>query len=143
MPTETGLSPFGWSEAYSVGNQEIDAQHKKLLALAGDLHRTVAEGKGPKALYLVLQALVQESEQHFALEEEFMASRTYAGLAAHKQTHRKLTQEMRNLSGRARDGKLSSTLDMTSLLRRWLVDHITGDDQTCARALRLRDPGSH
>lgn len=51
MPADTrGMSLFQWNESYAVGNQEIDAQHKRLFQLADALHSAMTTGKGKEAL---------------------------------------------------------------------------------------------
>ena len=52
------MSLFQWKESYSVGNTEIDAQHKRLFQLAEDLHTAMTAGKGKQVLTQTLAMLI-------------------------------------------------------------------------------------
>jgi hemerythrin len=40
------MASLTWNDKYSVNIREIDEQHKRLLALMGDLHAAMLQGQG-------------------------------------------------------------------------------------------------
>ena len=63
---------FAWKDSYSIGVQEIDAQHRRLFSLADELHSAMNAGKGKVVLEQVLQNLITYTKSHFAGEERLM-----------------------------------------------------------------------
>ncbi|HTA47240.1 MAG TPA: hemerythrin domain-containing protein [Bryobacteraceae bacterium] len=61
-----------WKPEYSVGIPAIGAQHKRLFALAGELHSAMSQGKGPDVLNQSLARLVDHTKDHFAAEERLI-----------------------------------------------------------------------
>jgi hemerythrin len=126
------MSMFAWSDTYSIGVAEIDAQHRRLFSLADQLHSAMASGKGKAVLEQVLQSLISYTKTHFAAEERIMRDCAYSDLAAHKAQHDQLTQRVLNLQSEFRAGKMLLTLDVLEFLKNWLQMHIAGCDRKYA-----------
>ena len=58
-----------WTDEFSVGIPEIDADHQQLLKLLNDLHEAVETKAGDEVLEKVLDALLLYVSYHFAHEE--------------------------------------------------------------------------
>ena len=76
-----------WSDSYSVNSPEMDAQHKKLVAMINDLHDAMKDGHGKEALGRTLDGLIDYAGIHFADEEKLMVKVNFAELPAHKLEH--------------------------------------------------------
>ena len=50
---------FPWRAAYSVGNPQIDEQHKGLIRMINNLQDAMMEGKGKTALSAILNDLIR------------------------------------------------------------------------------------
>ena len=127
---------FTWQAKYSVGIPEIDAQHKKLIALINDLFKAMRTGGGDQVMAKLFQSLLQYTEQHFTFEENLMRKGRYAGLTAHIEEHRKLIAEVHDLHRKFLAGKITITMQVMTFLKEWLQNHILGSDAKYARVLR-------
>ena len=127
---------FEWQPQYSVQIPEIDAQHKRLFALAGELHTALAQGKGKAVLEQSLARLVDYTKTHFASEEQLMRRYNYPESALHKAQHDQLTAQALDLQKRFREGKTGLTIDLMLFLKNWLEHHIAGSDQKYAAFIR-------
>lgn len=75
-------------EFYSVGNEEIDSQHRTMFNLLHSLPDKVT----PEILEDFLGFLFRHMSEHFKCEEKIMADVGYPKLAHHKRLHDKLTE---------------------------------------------------
>jgi hemerythrin len=123
---------------YRLGIDEMDIQHARWIRLIEEF-RSVAEGKllEPAGIDAAESALVQLREytaSHFASEEQFMSTRGYPGLEAHKLRHRELEALVRALLEDLRSHKGSrAPLKLNLLVTIWLLEHILQEDGKYAR----------
>jgi hemerythrin len=119
-----------WSPEFSVGVEEIDDDHKKLLELLNHLEDAVTTGRGRDILSMVLDELVLYVGYHFAHEEELFERTSYPGYERHRLQHRALTTTVREIY---EDFKLDTSETMPQqilvFLKNWLYDHILGSDR--------------
>jgi hemerythrin len=120
---------FAWKDSYSIGVQEIDAQHRRLFSLADELNTAMIGGKGKDVLEAVLQNLITYTKTHFAAEERLMLSCGYKELAAHKAQHDEMTKKVVQLHGEFKNGKLLLSVEVMEFLSAWLRQHIGGSDR--------------
>ncbi len=130
--THAGLPPLLWNAAHEVGIREIDEQHARLASLLNDLAIALTNGADYTA---ILHEIIRYAGFHFASEERLMAQFSYADSAQHRDTHRQLLDDIRNL-GLERDG-LSVSL-ILRYLQEWLLRHVDGADRELALALRAQ-----
>ena len=138
--TQTIADVFTWQPKYSVGIPEIDAQHKKLVALLNELFKAMRVGAGTHVMGKLFESLVQYTNQHFTFEENYMRKAGYAGLAEHIEEHRKLTQQVHELELKFRAGRVAISMQVMTFLKEWLQAHILGSDAKYAIALRNANP---
>ncbi len=123
--------PFAeWSDEFSVGIEEINEEHKKLLSLVNDLHDNVGAGSAHEVLGKVLDELLRYVIYHFSHEEELFRSTNYPGTERHILQHRGLTAKVENIYADFR-ANTSETLpqEVLDFLKNWLVEHIMGSDR--------------
>lgn len=116
-----------WKKAYSVNIQEIDEQHKLLIQMINDLHRTIAKKSNPGTVCEVLERLMYYTRTHFEEEESLMRNADFPGYEAHKARHAQFIGEVEALERRAKISQGSEQLvgmEMLFKLKDWLVDHI-------------------
>jgi len=118
-----------WSEVFSVGVPELDAQHRRLVELINDFHGAQEAGSGVATLFGVLNGLVACAEQHFAAEERRMEETHYPDLLRHRREHDRLVREIFELHRRYERGQPDTAEDTMAFLRAWLLDHILGCDK--------------
>ena len=113
----------------SVGVPEIDADHKTLVGLINNLHRSIGDAEEYATLGSVLKSLDDYAADHFAREERMMAAARYPGLSVHIQAHFSLAQEVRRLNQRYDADRTSvRARDCLDFLHKWLIEHICSTD---------------
>ena len=130
------MSLFQWNESYSVGHQQIDAQHKHLFQLAEELHSAMAAGKGKQMLSQTLGNLISYTKSHFASEEGLMKKYNYPDYPAHKVEHDKLTAKVLAFQSDFNAGRTMLSVDLMQFLKTWLAHHIGQIDHKVAAYIR-------
>ncbi|MDP5239961.1 bacteriohemerythrin [Uliginosibacterium sp. 31-16] len=125
-----------WSEALSVGDVQIDADHRELFCLLDQLREAVRTGQSGPSPVEILSELVRCTEAHFRLEEQFMHRVRFADLSAHKAEHDKLLAQVRELHAKVAQGDLPLSLSVFGFLYGWLARHIEIKDKTLSVALK-------
>ena len=117
-----------WDSILSVGVDEIDDDHRKLVSLFNILNHSVTEGDAPDYLEAVLNELISFTAWHFCHEERLMLKYGYEEIAEHKMDHQELIK-----SARERQRKILELGDVVvnediEFLERWLTEHILTSD---------------
>lgn len=118
-----------WSDALSVGVQEIDEQHIELVRLLNELHWAVIEHHGSAACADILRRLAEYTRIHFALEESLMRIFAYPEFERHKGEHEALTAQVVQLQAKLASGKAAITFELLHFLKVWLTKHILESDR--------------
>jgi len=117
-----------WDHVLSVGNDEIDEDHRKLVNLFNMLNHSVTEGETQDYLAAVLEELINCTVWHFSHEERLMLKYGYKGLEEHKAEHQELIKSAKELQQKIlQAGKLVADEEL-EYLERWLTAHILTDD---------------
>ncbi len=117
-----------WDYVLSVGNDEIDDDHRRLIELFNMLNHSVTAGDGQEYLAAVLDELINCTAWHFSHEERLMLKYGYKGFAEHKAEHQDLVKTARELQQKIlKAGKLVATDDL-EFLEHWLTEHILSAD---------------
>jgi len=126
---------FSWSADYATGVDEIDAQHRELLAQIDRLLGALRSD--PAAVRRLLDFLGDYALSHFELEERLMERQAYPEAEAHRAAHASFVGAF----GRIRydydlDGLTEGMVELiSSWLVEWLKDHILGTDRKLGRWL--------
>lgn len=113
-----------WGEILSVGVEEIDEDHRKLLNIFNVLNRSVMEGESSDYLAAVLEELINCTVWHFSHEERLMLKYRYAGIEEHKAVHRELIKSARELQQEILQADKRVAEEQIEFLERWLTEHI-------------------
>lgn len=130
------MAYFALTDDLKVGNSFIDSDHQKLVNLVNKLHEAMAQGHGKEVLGDILGDLIKYTREHFKREEEHMQRIAYAGYTAHKQEHDKLLREVVELQNKFTAGNGMMSVQVSTFLRNWLVNHIMKVDKDLASAIR-------
>jgi hemerythrin len=129
-----------WSEALSVGNGQMDADHRELFGLLERLRLAVQENQPEPLRVDILGELVKFSEKHFRLEELLMARAQFPDQALHRAEHEKLLAQIRELYAKVSKGDLPLSLSVFQFLYGWLARHIEVKDKVLASTLPPHAP---
>jgi hemerythrin-like metal-binding protein len=130
------MSLFKWSSAYSVYLPEIDAEHRAIYRLGGELHKALLAGAPLDQLKPILANLLEAKEQHFRHEERLMRAMRYDALAWHKRQHDAARRKTRELVKRIESDDPAAAGELLEYLSNWLGDHISVPDRMMGAYLR-------
>ena len=117
-----------WEEKFSVGNDIIDEQHKKLLDLVNQLFDSMRQGQSKEILGELLDSLVDYTVYHFAEEETAMRKAEYSKLAAHIKIHESFIKKISDFQSEYKSGNSYISLDIITFLKDWILNHILVQD---------------
>jgi len=126
-----------WKEEYACGIEEIDNQHKTLLAFVTEFEKAV-EGR---ALWDTVQPLMTRAREftkfHFAVEESLMQIVDYPHFVAHRAEHQYVLEQLAILEQRILQQEMKE--ELLPLVHAWLVRHsIESDTHFAVHALGRR-----
>ena len=117
-----------WLEAYSVGSELVDNQHKGLVEMTNALFMGCERRDGMLSFMRTIQKAVNYAKTHFATEERFMQKTNYPDYAAHKAEHESFVAEVLKQVKRFEDG-VCAPIDFALFLKDWLLNHIAISDK--------------
>jgi hemerythrin-like metal-binding protein len=117
-----------WSEILSIGVDEIDDDHRKLVNIFNVLNHAVLEHASHDYLAAILEELINCTVWHFSHEERLMLKYGYQDTEAHKEEHRELINSAKELQQEFLQGKGNMTEEHLGILERWLTEHILTTD---------------
>lgn len=118
-----------WSDALSVGIEEVDAQHKVLVALLNELHAAIVQRHGSSECRKTLDRLAEYTRVHFTTEEGIMRVLKYPGIDVHHKQHGELIQEVVALQAKIDAGQAAISFELLHFLKVWLIKHIGESDK--------------
>ena len=117
-----------WSRVLSVGVEEIDEDHRKLVSIFNTLNHSVMKGEPADYLAAVLEELINCTVWHFSHEERLMLKYRYEAADDHKTEHRELIRSARELQQKVLQADKPLAEEHILFLERWLTEHILTDD---------------
>ncbi|MBI9019230.1 MAG: bacteriohemerythrin [Phycisphaerae bacterium] len=81
------MDTIAWQDSFSVGNELMDDQHKKLIGMLNHMIDDRNNCPDPQALWELLAKMSEYAEEHFHDEEDYMEQINYSDLESHKQEH--------------------------------------------------------
>ncbi|MDR0434001.1 MAG: bacteriohemerythrin [Gracilibacteraceae bacterium] len=136
---------LAWSADLETGHPQIDAQHKQLFRLTSALVDACAKGQSTAVLGEALNFLAAYTIQHFADEEKLQKQYAFPGYALHKKAHDNFKATVTTLIAESQAGESAEELSdkVFSVIVRWLVRHIKGEDAKIADHIRAVSAGAH
>jgi len=117
-----------WKEGLSVGNEEIDLQHKELFRLINAFYNNIAENTGKMAVLQAIIDLERYTQVHFSNEELKMQRALYPGLVEHQKEHKRFIEIVGDFRKRFEEGRLLLPLEIGSFVKDWILNHIMKSD---------------
>ena len=121
---------FGWKEVYSVGNVEIDKEHKKLFDIAQGAFTQVEPSQRNAKIKEVLTELYTYMKTHFKHEDKYMREINYPAIEEHKVLHHNIIEKINtfvkqlpNMDDSIFEKELAKIIDIA------LVHHIIQEDR--------------
>src|SRR5579871_4504625 len=127
---------FEWGSQYDVFSPELDAEHREVFRLGGELHKAATSKAPPARVTELLCALVGHVEEHFTHEERLMREMRYEAYDWHKASHDGLRRKVKTFCGRIHSGDRKATGELLQYLAEWLRDHTGVPDRMMSARLR-------
>lgn len=135
------MSFIAWNDRLLIGVPAIDQDHQRLIRIVNELYDTIARGDGRAAVGGLLEQLEQYTQEHFHREESLFAPTSYPHAAAHRREHDWMRKHMADMRRSWREGTLGApSLQLMTVLKDWLFDHILGRDQQIVPYLAAPSP---
>lgn len=117
-----------WGKILSVGVDEIDEDHRKLIHIFNILNHAVVKGESPEYLVATLEELINCTVWHFSHEERLMLKYRYPEIEEHKAEHRELIESAKELQQKVLQSDKPVAEEHIEFLERWLTEHILTAD---------------
>ncbi len=117
-----------WDKLFSVGVDEIDEDHRKLIHLFNILNQSITEEEPKEYLAATLEELINCTVWHFSHEERLMLKYRYQEYAEHKAEHQELIQSAKELQQKILQADKPFADEHIQFLERWLTEHILTAD---------------
>lgn len=117
-----------WCESYSVGHEDLDSQHRKLLDIVNSLTRMVSDTSSSSILF-ILDSLSQYTVYHFTYEEQYFEENQFPGIEQHKEKHREFLNQVLLWRELFESNTPPNLAEISKYLRSWLINHISIADK--------------
>ena len=113
---------------YRVDSEALNSEHEVQVELINALQQAVEQGQKGAVVDEILDQLIAYTNAHFMSEQLLMRLYAYPFYESHTPEHDRLIEQVQNLQEHYRAGDMAMTLQTSSALREWLLDHIKGLD---------------
>ena len=126
------MSQIEWDGSYSVGNPEIDEQHKRWIELFNRMDERMLAGDQTALRNLAsdsLNEMMEYTKYHFEQEEDYLRKIGYPEIRQHIRLHRNFEAQVHQYDREIRDGLIVLNSRIVKTIRNWLVNHILVEDR--------------
>jgi len=130
-----------WSDAYSLGIEAIDEQHKEFFEACHRLYDAILNCEGEKIVEESVEFLWDYAHRHFQTEEGFMTKHAYPHLDHHKDLHTDFLEALDSLNDDLELYGPSQHLADRALeiTQEWLIHHIIEEDMRFAHYIEEKN----
>ncbi len=124
----SGKEHVRWQSRFSLGIEEIDAEHRQLVDLLNRFHTAYRYHTGEEFERAALDELVDYTKTHFEHEERMMQEHEYPDFEAHKLEHDAFFTEVEGFVSRYEARGYAGLEGVSERLCDWLINHICETD---------------
>jgi len=134
------MQTISWDPSFSVGDEEIDRQHRRLIDVINRLAALIggdSGGEGASARQ-IFDELAEYVTSHFAYEEQRMVDAGYPldKVEAHRGEHRRILKSLQRFESQLDGGHEQTMAELLPFLYGdWLTNHICAVDSDYAPCL--------
>ncbi len=125
---DKAIEKIDWSDELSIGNINIDKDHKKLIDILNELIDICQTDKNWTKFAKVLSDMTDYSLIHFKKEEDYMEQFFYQGYASHKKMHMEYIYKVAMFNMNFSRVKSSNPEEVVTFLHNWWLNHILKSD---------------
>lgn len=123
-----------WPEDLSCGVDEVDIQHRNLIALLNQLIDLDPSVCGPAYIDCLLNEFAAKTKAHFQFEENYLRGNNPSQLESHQQLHEILLDQMEEFFSTLRTENFDCLpVRLERGLVPWLLEHVINVDSKMAK----------
>ena len=122
------MSLIEWNDEFNLGIEEVDSEHRALVALINALHDAMSTGARRVDVVEGISQIHALVAAHFAREEAFMREARYMAYAEHKEDHEVLLDDLSDLLDGVRRGGEYDEARLSADLQYWFSGHFRTHD---------------
>jgi hemerythrin len=126
-----------WKDEYATGIDDVDEEHKDLIDVINRLHELLLTDDAKLTVPAFFDRLIKGVSAHFALEERIMGESEYPELAAHREDHERLLDEIRDLVEAFGQAEEIDSVDLAMRLEPWFTHHFATHDLRLHSTLKV------
>lgn len=119
---------FEWRDEYSVGVDEIDAQHKRFISIMKEAYALGNVSQQDPAVIKVVDELTKYAQFHLQSEEQLMQLYFYPKYVDQKKEHHRILKELESRLAVIRKNNEGLAALLLFLIK-WFVNHTTYEDR--------------
>jgi hemerythrin len=127
-----------WSDALSMFNPEIDAEHQHFIELVNDLNSEITSQQRDKVnIERILNLILEDAIAHFAHEERLFDEKGYPDIESHTIIHGELLEAFKQAQKDIHNSDfVRVSVDVGIAIKELLVDHVVNEDTKYIEYLR-------
>ncbi|MEJ1464770.1 MAG: bacteriohemerythrin [Candidatus Sedimenticola sp. (ex Thyasira tokunagai)] len=126
-----------WSDALSMSNPEIDAEHRHFIELVNELNGAIRDRRDKSDIERIMKLILEDSIAHFSHEERLFVEKGFPSAQRHAQIHSELIRKFKQVLKEIHTTEFSREWIETGLtIRDLLVDHVLNEDTQYIEYLR-------
>ena len=124
-----------WSDSISVKIKSIDKQHQVLIDMINEFYDLIKTKSSIELIQQLVAKMKKYTVVHFKVEEALFELHNFPYSDEHKKEHQDFVDKVVDLENRLKEGKLIVSFEITSFLKKWLIEHIQGTDMKYTKFL--------
>ncbi len=124
-----------WTDEYSVGVDQIDTEHMKLIDMINKAYDTAENGNDEVVLSQLVADMLDYATVHFSTEAALMKEYGYPESADHMQEHGDFTAKIVTAGGDPSQDWSKDPVRVFRFLGNWLTNHILKTDKELGKFL--------
>jgi len=124
---------YQWSDEYTLGVEEIDKQHRRLIELADQVYQVLNDPWRLDKYNQILEVLGELKDYtiyHFKAEEEYMVKIGYKKRFSHAIEHNAFVEKLNAVDLKEVDNAQEQYLrELLNFITDWIVTHIMKTDR--------------
>ncbi len=132
------FTPIDLSDAYKIGIDSVDQEHRFLIGIYNDLVGKIDSGNACDLIDSVVKKLFDYADYHFASEERVMLSTGFPGIDPHRRQHESFVQTLNDLVAERGADKAADLNRLVAFVGSWIRGHILVTDKQLGEFVHAR-----
>lgn len=136
------MSQIEWTTLISVGNEEIDKQHRRWVEIFNRLEASLNDPSAEENDRLdLLKQILDFTREHFIEEERLMALNGYPHIVRHRRMHKEFELQLYEKFRLVMGGEMVLQSELIALIRNWFINHTSSEDKKAFEYIHSHNHG--